>query len=90
MQCCPTNILDLGCFPACNNVPLDDLAVTGGKMVTTYHGYIHIVEGDFTDEIPTDTLNQDYTYVVQFYDAQGDVVFIDGYDSFRFTLKPQI
>ena len=90
MQCCPTNIQDLGCFNSCGNVPLDGLSITGGKMVASYHGYTHIVTGDFADEIPTATLNQDYTYTVQFYDNNGDVVTIGGFDAFRFTLQPVI
>lgn len=90
MQCCPNNIQDLGCFSSCGNVPLVGLSITGGKMVAMYHGYIHVVTGDFNGDIPTSTLNQDYTYVVQFYDSLGDLVLIGGFDAFRFTLQPVI
>lgn len=90
MQCCPSNILDLGCFSSCGTVPLDGLAVTDGTMVTSYHGHTHSVAGDFDGEIPIGTLNQDYTYVVQFYNTTGEVVTIGGFDAFRFTIKPVI
>jgi hypothetical protein len=90
MQCCPTSILDLGCFDWCGTVPLDGLSVTGGKMVTTYNGLIHIVEGDFSGEIPIGSLNWDYTYTVQFYDSNGDVIVIGDYDGFRFKLSPRV
>jgi hypothetical protein len=90
MNCCPSSIRDLGCFSACENVPLAGLSLTGAKLVTTFNGRLHTITGDFNGQIPTATLNEDYTYVVQFYDSQGDVVVIGGFDGFRFTLQTPI
>lgn len=90
MQCCFSNIQDLGCFSFCGNVPLDGLSITGGKMYAYFHGHITKVEGDFEDEIPTETLNETYTYVVQFYDSNDDIVSVGGFDAFRFTLKTPV
>ncbi len=90
MDCCPTQIKDLGCFSSCENVPLPNLSVTGGKMITKFHGHLHVLSGDFAAAIPTDTLNESYTYVVQFYDSLGNLVEINGFDAFRFTLLPKV
>lgn len=91
MQCCPTNIRDLGCFPSCQEaIALEGLSVTDGTLVTEYHGHTYTEQGDFTDAIPIENFNQDYTYVVQFYTAEGEVVSVGGFDAFRFTIKPVI
>lgn len=91
MQCCPTNIRDLGCFTSCQEaIALDGLSVTGGTLVTDYHGHTYTKQGDFENEIPIGNFNQAYTYVVQFYDSNGEVVSVGGFDAFRFTIKPVI
>lgn len=90
MDCCPTQILDLGCFNACEAVPISGLNETGAKVVTKFNGYLQTFTGDFNGSIPTDNLNERYTYVVQIYDTNGDVIVINGFDGFRFKLLPPI
>jgi len=98
-MCNCTLTLNLGCFTSCD---LIDTGIAQSGVVTMqapFNGVTQVVtisDGPSEDNIIVDTsvLNEAYTYTVQFFDSDGEVITrtVDGtiYDCFKFEITPKL
>lgn len=98
MNCCPTSILDLGCFPCTQtSIPVPGATWPSSEtltLVTDFNGQMHtetlVVTSGEDMEIPVMNLNESYTYTVQLYKEDGATIDHNGNDAYRFTRKVSI
>lgn len=98
MNCCPTSVLDLGCFPcSVSLIPITGATwtLTGTwSMTVIYHGLISTVQIEAVMgeplKLPVSTLNENYLYTAQIYDPNEELFTFDGADGFKFKRLVEI
>lgn len=94
MECCSTNILNLGCYPfTIGEIDSGWVADADGewKVVTHYHGIRReqVLDLENGDPLVIDTTNwnEDYTYTIQVFAPDGTLFESGGYDGFWLKLE---
>jgi len=94
MNCSPCDCLNIGCFPFCDEeYAFEGLYDTAAVLTYVYefNGSIHQKKVKPTIGqpvvIPFEGLNEDYQYKVEIYDADGEIVEVDGQTCWTFRLK---